>query len=48
MFSIDTTSNEKYYIILKDGKEFCKVSKAVNTLDAVKQYFNINIVKEVA
>lgn len=43
MFSIDTTSNEKYYIILKNGKEFCKISKAANTLEEVKKYFKINL-----
>lgn len=44
MFSIDITSNEKYYIILKDGVEFCKVSKC-NTLEAVMKQFQINVIK---
>ena len=44
MFSIDATSNDKYFIILQDGKEFCKVSKKVNTLEQVKAYFKITTV----
>lgn len=41
MFSIDAKSNDKYFIILRDNKEFVRVSKAVNTLDQVKSYFQI-------
>ena len=44
MFSIDITSNDKYYIILKDGKEFAKVNKAINKLEDVKRFFGIEIV----
>lgn len=36
MFTIDTTSNERFYIILKDGKEFVRMSKA-NDFEAVKK-----------
>lgn len=45
MYSIDISSNEKYYIILKDGKEFTKVSKAINKLEDVKRFFGIEIVE---
>lgn len=44
MFTIDITSNKDYYIILKDGKEFVKVSKS-NNLENVKQHFGIEEVK---
>ena len=47
MFSIDTTSNDKYYIILKNGKEFAKVNKT-NKLEDVKKYFGITTLKEVS
>ena len=45
MFSIDTTSNKDYYIILKDGKEFTKVSKR-NNLETVMNYFQIKEVRK--
>ena len=41
MFTVDVTSDDKYFIILRNNKEFVKVSKAVNTLDQVKTYFQI-------
>lgn len=44
MFSIDATSNKDYYIILKDGKEFTRVSKR-NKLEDVKKYFQIEEVE---
>lgn len=44
MFSIDISSNKKYYIILKDGKEFVKVSKC-NPLATVMKHFEINVIK---
>lgn len=40
MFTIDTTSNKDYYIILKDGKEFARVKKT-NDLEVVKKHFGI-------
>lgn len=36
MLTIDTTTNERFYIILKDGKEFLRISKT-NDLEAVKK-----------
>ena len=44
MFSIDL-SNKEYYIILKDNKEFTRVNRAVNTLEAVMRFFGINLIK---
>ncbi len=44
MFTIDASSNKDYYIILKDGKEFARVSKR-NKLEDVKKYFQIEEVK---
>ena len=40
MLTIDTTSNDKFYIILKDGVELFKISKR-NDLEAVKQYLGV-------
>lgn len=40
MYTLDTTSNKEYYIILKDGEEFTRVSKR-NNLEDVKKFFLI-------
>lgn len=40
VFTIDEKSNDKYYIILADGSEFCKVSKK-NDIETVKNHFKI-------
>ena len=45
MFSIDVTSNKEYYIILKNDKEFCRISKASNKLKEIMDFFKITIVK---
>ena len=39
-FSIDASSNDKFYVVLLDGVEFCKVSKK-NDIEKVKQHFDI-------
>ena len=44
MFTLDINSNKNYYIILKDGVEFVKVSKH-NNLEEVKTHFQIKEVK---
>lgn len=44
LFSIDATSNKDFYIILKDGKEFVKVSKR-KKLEDVKKHFGIKVVE---
>ena len=40
MFTIDTISDNDYYIILKDNKYYIKISKS-NDINIVKKYFNI-------
>ena len=48
MYTIDTKSDEKYFIVLKeDGTEFCKVAKSCNTLDQVKKLIGLVNIKEV-
>ena len=42
LFTIDATSNKDYYIILKDGKEFARVSKRCK-LEDVKKHFGIEL-----
>ena len=41
MFSIDSTSNQDYFIILKNGKEFLKIKKANNNIEEIKKHFEI-------
>ena len=41
MFDIDVFSNENYYIIKRDGKQFVLVNKAVNSVLDVMRYFGI-------
>lgn len=41
MFSIDVTSNKDYYIVLKNGKELYKISKATNKLKDIMEFFKI-------
>lgn len=41
VYTIDEKSDDKYYIILVDGSEFCKVSKK-NDIETVKNYLKIN------
>lgn len=36
------TENERYYILLKNGIEFLKVSKNKRNLKMLKNLFNIN------
>lgn len=43
MFTIDVFSNEDYYIILKEGKQFVLVSKASNSIMDVMRVFNIEV-----
>ena len=43
MFSIDLT-NLSYYIIYKDDKEFCKVSRS-NDLEFIIKYFNVQTIR---
>lgn len=45
MFSIDIKSNADYYIIKKDGKEICKISKRRNDLETIKKHFEIEEVE---
>ena len=42
MFTIDVLSNEDYYVILRDGKRFVLVNKAVNSVLDVMRFFGIN------
>ena len=45
---IDTKSDEKHYVILKeDGKQFCLITKKGNTLDDVKRFIGTMNIKEV-
>lgn len=39
--TIDTISNNEYYLIFVDGKYFVSISKK-NDLEQVKNYFGIN------
>ena len=39
-YSIDAFSNDRFYVVLLDGVEFCKVSKK-NDIEKVKQHFGI-------
>lgn len=41
MYTIDSTSNENYYIILLNGVELFKVSKKANKLEDLKKQFKI-------
>ena len=47
-YIIDTKSDEKHYVILKeDGKQFCLISKNGNSLDDVKRFIGTMNIKEV-
>ena len=46
MFSIDIKTDPNYYIIKKDGKEYCRVSKRSNDLETVKKHFSIEVVEK--
>jgi len=45
MYSVDVTSNKEYYIVLKDGKELYKISKASNQLKDIMELLKITVVK---
>ena len=47
-YIIDTKSDEKHYVILKeDGTQFCLITKSNNTLDDVKRFIGTMNIKEV-
>ena len=41
MFSIDFKSDPQFYIIIKDCKEFCKISKS-NDLNKIAHFFGVS------
>lgn len=43
MFTIDFKSDPQFYIILLDGKKFCKISKS-NDLNKVAHFFGASYV----
>ena len=47
MFIIDTKSNENYFIILKDNKEYMRIGKKTNTLETVKKFIGSENIKEI-
>jgi hypothetical protein len=46
-YTIDAVNNDKYFIVLDDNKEVCKISKAVNTLESVIKLVGQDNIKEV-
>lgn len=42
MFTIDVYSNEDYYIILRNGRKFCLIDKAVNSVTDILKFFHID------
>lgn len=47
-YIIDTKSDEKHFIILKeDGKQFCLISKKGNSLEDVKRFIGTMNIKDV-
>lgn len=48
MYTIDTKSNEKYFIVINnDSKNQIKIAKSCNTLEDVKRFVGIINLKEV-
>lgn len=41
IYTIETEANKDYFLIFKDGTLYLKISKRNNTIEAIKEYFNI-------
>lgn len=46
-YIIDIKNNDKYIVVYKGDKEFCKMSKSVNKLEDVVRFIGFVNVKEV-
>lgn len=47
MYTIDTKSDEKYFIVINPDGFKVKISKACNTLDQVKKLIGLINIKEI-
>lgn len=47
MCIIDTKSDDNYFIVLKDDKEFMRISKKTNTVETVTKFIGAENIKKI-